>query len=88
MEKHARNAIPVSVLILTVIAAVIASRKIRGGTGFHLAIGFVICIVYVLVNRFSEVFAVKGNFNPVIAAWLPNAVFGLLALYLYKKSPK
>ena len=78
LEKNNRNAIPVSVFILTIIGACISSRKIRGGSGFHLAIGFLICVLYILVGRFSSVFALKGNFNPVIAAWLPNVVFGLL----------
>jgi lipopolysaccharide export system permease protein len=86
LEKNNRTAVPVSVFILTIIGACIASKKIRGGSGFHLAIGFLICVVYILVGRFASVFALKGNFNPVIAAWLPNIVFGMLAWYLYKRA--
>lgn len=88
LEKENRNANPVSVLILTLIGAIIASKKIRGGSGFHLAIGVLICVLYILVGRFSAVFSLKANFNPIIAAWLPNAVFGLLAWYLYKRASK
>jgi lipopolysaccharide export system permease protein len=86
LEKNNRSAIPVSVFILTVIGACIASRKIRGGSGFHLALGFLICILYILVGRFASVFALKGNFNPVIASWLPNVVFGTFAWILYRRS--
>ena len=47
LEKNNRNANPVSVFILTIIGASIASKKIRGGSGFHLAIGVVhLRIVY------------------------------------------
>ena len=88
LEKNNRNANPVSVFILTIIGACIASRKIRGGSGFHLAIGVMICVLYILVGRFASVFALKGNFNPIIAAWLPNVVFGILAWYLYRRSSK
>ncbi|MEP7232844.1 MAG: LptF/LptG family permease [Ginsengibacter sp.] len=88
LEKHNRNANPVSVFILTMIGASISSRKIRGGSGFHLALGVLICVLYILVGRFSSVFAMKGNFNPIVAAWLPNVVFGVLAWYLYKKNSK
>lgn len=88
LEKNNRNANPVSVFILTVIGACIASRKIRGGSGFHLAIGVLICVLYILVGRFASVFALKGNFNPVIAAWLPNLAFGILAWYLYRKASR
>jgi lipopolysaccharide export system permease protein len=88
LEKQNRNANPVSVFILTIIGATIASRKIRGGSGFHLAIGVLICVLYILVGRFSAVFSLKGNFNPIVAAWLPNIAFGILAWYLYRKTAK
>ncbi len=88
LEKNSRDAGPPSVLILTMIGAVVASRKIRGGSGFHLATGIVISVSYILLGRFASVFAVKGNFNPVLAAWIPNIFFALLAYYLYRKAPK
>lgn len=88
IERNNRDAIPVSVFILTMIGAIIASRKIRGGSGIHLAFGVVISILYILVGRFASVFAVKGNFDPTIAAWTPNVFFGLLAIYLFVKAPK
>lgn len=88
VERYNRDAIPVSVLILTVIGAVLASRKVRGGSGFHLAMGVVISVMYILFSRFSIVFATKGNFTPFLAAWTPNLIFGTLAFYLYKKAPK
>lgn len=88
VERYNRDAIPVSVLILTVIGAVLASRKVRGGSGLHLAMGVIISVMYILFSRFSIVFATKGNFTPFLAAWTPNILFGILALYLYKKAPK
>lgn len=88
LEKHTRNAVPLSVLILTMIGAIVASKKIRGGSGFHLAIGIGISLLYILLGRFSSVFATKGNFNPVLAAWIPNIFFAFFAYYLYRKAPK
>lgn len=88
VERYIRDAIPASVLILTVIGAVIASRKVRGGSGLHLAMGVVISVMYILFSRFAIVFATQGSFTPVVAAWTPNIIFGLLAFYLYKKAPK
>jgi lipopolysaccharide export system permease protein len=88
VERYNRDAIPVSVIILTLIGAILASRKERGGSGFHLAVGVVISVSYILFSRFSVVFATKGDFAPWLAAWIPNFFFGILALYLYKKAPK
>lgn len=88
VEWYRRTATPVSVVLLTLIGVVVASRKTRGGSGVHLAIGIVIASLYILSDRFSTVFAVKGNFPPVLAAWLPNLVFGGVALWLYRRTPK
>jgi len=88
VEKYNRDALPFSVLILTVIGAVLASKKVRGGSGFHLALGVFISVMYILISRLTTVFATKGNFTPWLAAWLPNMIFGVLAIYFYKKAPK
>ncbi|MFZ1784540.1 MAG: LptF/LptG family permease [Ferruginibacter sp.] len=88
VERYNRDSIPVSVLILTIIGAVLASRKVRGGSGLHLAIGVIISVLFILFGRFSLVFATKGNFTPLLAAWTPNIIFGFIAFYLYKKAPK
>jgi lipopolysaccharide export system permease protein len=88
VERHNRDAIPFSVLILTLIGAILASRKIRGGSGMHLAMGVAISMLYILAGRFTLVFATKGNLSPILAAWLPNLLFAALALYLYKRAPK
>jgi lipopolysaccharide export system permease protein len=88
MENAHRNATPVAVVILTLIGAILACRKIRGGSGAHLAFGIIICAVFILTDRFSTIFSTKGDLNPYLAAWIPNLLFGLLTIYLYKKAPK
>lgn len=87
-EKHRRNSYAISVIIMTIIAAVLASRKIRGGSGFHLALAFLIGVSFIVFDKFSMVFSTKGNLPPFIAAWLPNIVFGLVALWLYRRAPR
>lgn len=88
VERYRRTATPAAVLLLTLIGAVIASRKTRGGSGMHLALGITIAAMFILSDRFSTVFAVKGNFHPLLAAWLPNLVFAGVAIWLYKRTPK
>jgi lipopolysaccharide export system permease protein len=88
VEKHNRTAIPASVFILTIIGSVLASKKVRGGSGIHLALGVIISVTYILFSRLSIVFATQGNFPPVLAAWFPNILFGIVAIYLYSKAQK
>jgi len=88
VELYRRTATPATVLLLTIIGAVIASRRSRGGSGMHLALGIVIAAVFIISDKFSTVFATKGNFPPLIAAWLPNIVFSAVAFWLYRRTPK
>lgn len=88
VERYRRTATPAAVLLLTMIGAVIASRRSRGGSGMHLALGITIAALFILSDRFSTVFATKGNFAPLLAAWLPNVVFAGVAWWLYRKTPK
>jgi lipopolysaccharide export system permease protein len=88
VELYRRTATPAAVLLLTMIGVVIASRKTRGGSGLHMALGITIAALFIISDRFSTVFAIKGNFPPLLAAWLPNIAFTLVAIWLYKKTPK
>ncbi|WP_394801034.1 LptF/LptG family permease [Niabella ginsengisoli] len=88
VELYKRSATPFTVLLLTIIGAVIACRKTRGGSGLHMALGILIAAVFIIADQFSTVFAVKGNFSPFLAAWLPNIVFFCVAVRLYFTTPK
>lgn len=88
VEQHRRTATPFTVVLLTLIGAIVAGRKTRGGSGLHLAIGILIAAVFILSDRFSTVFSIKGNLPPVLAAWIPNVVFTGVAYYLYRRAPK
>ena len=88
VEAYRRSATPFTVLLLTMIGAIIAGRRTRGGSGLHLALGIVIAAFFILTDRFSTVFSIQGNLAPLLAAWLPNTVFSIVALYLYTRAPK
>ncbi|HWB27732.1 MAG TPA: LptF/LptG family permease [Chitinophagaceae bacterium] len=88
VERYRRTATSVTVLILTLIGATVASKKVRGGSGAHLAIAFLIGILFILMDRFSTIFSSKGNLPPIIAAWIPNTVFIIVTYFLYRRAPK
>jgi lipopolysaccharide export system permease protein len=88
VEQGRRDATPVTVLLLTLIGAVVAGRKVRGGSGVHLAIGFITAALFILTDRFSTIFSTKGNLPPTLAAWIPNIIFVFVAIELYRRAPK
>jgi lipopolysaccharide export system permease protein len=88
VEMYHRDATPFSVIILTMIGAIIASQKVRGGSGLHLALGIVMASVFVIMDKFAVTFSTKGNLSPMLAAWFPNIIFVFVALWLYRRTPK
>jgi lipopolysaccharide export system permease protein len=88
VELYHRDATPFSVIILTMIGAIIASQKVRGGSGLHLALGIVMAATFVIMDKFAVTFSTKGHLLPLIAAWVPNIIFIGVALWLYNRTPK
>ncbi|GHT23469.1 membrane protein [Bacteroidia bacterium] len=88
IKLHERIAGPFSTFILTLIGVSLSTRKVRGGMGVQIAIGIVLCFLYILFMRFSSEFASKGNLSPVLAAWIPNIIFGVVGVLLYRLAPK
>lgn len=87
-EKDNRFIYPFSTFVLTLIGVALSSRKVRGGIGLPLGIGIFLCFAYIIVNKFAFVFAEKGTMSPLIAAFIPNILFGALGVYLLYKAPK
>jgi lipopolysaccharide export system permease protein len=88
LELNKRVAFPFSTFILTLIGVSLSTRKVRGGIGIHIAIGIAISFLYILFMQFSSEFATKGNLHPVLAAWVPNIIFGIVGIFLYRLAPK
>lgn len=83
VELYKRSSIPLSSIILTVIAVSLASRKRRGGIGINLALGVSLMFIYVFFMKVAEVLGAGATYNPLLMIWIPNILFGLLAIYLY-----
>ena len=88
IEKNNRLAMPFSAFVLTVIAVSLSSRKKRGGLGLNIGIGLALSFIYILFMKFSAMFVLKDIMPPVLAMWLPNLVFAVVAVILYRLAPK
>ena len=88
VEYYKRYASCFAAFIMTVIGVSLSSRKRKGGMGFSLGVGLFLSVAYVFFQAVTAGFATNANFPPLLAVWLPNIVFSIIALYLYKKAPR
>jgi len=88
VELYRRTSGAFSVFIMTLIGVSLASRKIRGGLGWHLVLGVGICALFEVIMKFSITFSTNSSLPPVIGVWIPNVIFGFVAIYLTVRAPK
>jgi len=88
IEKYRRFANPFAVFILTLIGVSLSSKKIRGGIGMNIGIGLMLSFSYILFLQFASQFCLKGNLDPMLAMWIPNIIYAVIGLVLYKLAPK
>jgi len=88
IEKHKRVSGPFSAFILTIIGVSLASKKIKGGIGFHLGLGLLLSFSYILFMQVTTVFATSSLLAPWLAMWIPNILYGGLAFFLYRRAAR
>ncbi|GGE08440.1 MULTISPECIES: LptF/LptG family permease [Sphingobacterium] len=88
LEKYKRIINPFSAFILTLIGVSLSSKKVRGGIGLSLGLGIGLSCIYIVLERFSSMFSIKGGLDPLISVLIPNVIFLILSFYLLKKAPK
>lgn len=86
--KYRRYSVPVSAYILTIIAVAVSSMKRRGGMGINLAIGVALAFSYVFLDKIFGTLAEASSIPPIIAVWIPNIMYGILAIYLLKNAKR
>lgn len=87
VEYHKRIATSFASFILTTIGLSLSSRKRKGGMGLYLGIGLALSFGYIMLQTVSSTFAINANTPPMLAAWIPNIIFAIVAYFCYRKAP-
>ena len=87
VEFHKRIAMSFSSFILTIIGLALSSRKRKGGMGLSLGIGLALSFSYIMLQTVSATFAIQDNTPPILAAWIPNIIFAIIAYFCYRHAP-
>ena len=87
VEYHKRIATSFASFILTIIGASLSARKRKGGMGLALGIGLALSFTYILLQTVSATFAIQANTPPMLAAWIPNILYLVIAYFCYRQAP-
>ncbi len=87
VEFHKRIAMSLASFILAIIGASLSSRKRKGGMGLYLGIGLALSFAYIMLQTVSSTFAINAGMPAMLAAWLPNIIFAVIAYFCYRNAP-
>ena len=88
VERYRRTSSAFSIYIMALIGVSVASRKVRGGLGWHIVLGIGLSALYEVIMKFTITFSTNASLPPVLGVWIPNLLYAGLAVYLIKKAPK
>ena len=73
---------PFANLIVVLIAVPLAAVRRKGGQAVQIGLGLLVSFLYLAAIKVIEPFGYENSLSPVVAAWLPHAIFFLLGIYL------
>ena len=81
-QLHRRLAAPWTCVVVVLIAIPFGAASGRRNVFVGVASSIFICFAYYVLQEFGAPLGAKGFVPPAVAAWLPNALFGLLGTVL------
>ncbi|UCG28722.1 MAG: LptF/LptG family permease, partial [Bacteroidales bacterium] len=88
IERYGRFAMPFSTFILTLIGLTLSSKKAKGGIGVQIGAGIFLSFSYIFFMQFSSQFAISGSIPSLLAVWIPNILYLIIGILLYRVAPK
>lgn len=88
IEKEKRLAETAAAFILTLIGMSLSSKKVKGGMGLNIGIGLGLSFSYILFSTITSSFAINGYTSPAVAMQIPNIVYLIIGIVLYRRASK
>lgn len=86
VERERRYAMTAAAFILTIIGMTLSVRKVKNGMGLNIGIGLVLSFSYILFMTITQTFAVSGLTSAFVAMWIPNFIYIIIAIILYRRA--
>ncbi|QPQ56161.1 LPS export ABC transporter permease LptF [Allosphingosinicella flava] len=80
---HFRMVEVAMMLLLPLLAVALAVPPKRSTSGLGIFLSIVMVVTYHKVNQYGEQMGAQGRIDPIIALWVPFAIFAALILWMY-----
>lgn len=88
VDFYSKISFPFATVIVVLFGVPFSSVKRRGGVGVQLGISLLICFVYLIFMKISQVFGYNGDIDPLLTAWTANIIFLLGAVFVIMRVRK
>ena len=88
VELHFKFAIPFAALIFGLIGIPLGVQRTQSGRSWGFLLCIFILLLYYILYSVGKDLGTSGVIPPVLAAWLPNFIFGILGFYLLIKEAR
>jgi lipopolysaccharide export system permease protein len=82
VERALKLAVPVTCIVIALFGAPLATTSRKGGAAWGIGLSLAITIAFLGLIQLTKAVGGKGLVDPEVAAWSPNAIFGLTAVVL------
>lgn len=84
VDFHSKIAFPFTPVIMALLGIAVALYQgKRGGIAVGVAASVALAFIYILVFQLVLSIGYTGSLPPLLAAWVPNVLFGMMSLYLF-----
>jgi lipopolysaccharide export system permease protein len=88
VDFYSKISFPFASVIVVLFGVPFSSIRRRGGAGVQLGISLLICFIYLIFMKVSQVFGYNGDINPLLTAWSANILFLAAAAVVMVRVPK
>jgi lipopolysaccharide export system permease protein len=85
VELALKIAIPITCIVIALFGAPLATSTQRGGAAYGVGISLATTVIFLVLIQLTKAIGGKGLVPPEIAAWIPNALFGVVGLVMLGK---
>ncbi|MEO8560850.1 MAG: LptF/LptG family permease [bacterium] len=82
VDRALKIAIPITCLVIALFGAPLATSTQRGGTAYGIGVSLATTVTFLMMIQLTKAIGKEALISPDVAAWLPNMLFGVVALVL------